>query len=61
LDNFIRARAIDGAKLLVLPELFTIGYYGLREHNPELLKQAEPIPGPTIQAIGEAAKKYRVS
>jgi len=56
--RLIEEAAKDGARVLVLPELFTTGYYCFRERNPELFKQAEPIPGPTTRAVGEVAKEH---
>jgi len=49
--------------LIVFPELANTGYIigleeGNREFGKELVKKSEKIPGPTTQALGEAAKKH---
>ena len=56
----IEATAKSGAKLLVLPEIFTMGYHCLTERNTKYFDEAEPIPGPTTRAIGAKAKEYGV-
>src|SRR2546427_8433549 len=44
-----------GAQLVCLPELFRSQYFAQRE-DPELFDLAEPIPGPSTEALGKAAK-----
>ena len=56
----IEATSKSGAKLLVLPEIFTMGYHCLTERNTKYFDEAEPIPGPTTRAIGAKAKEYGV-
>ena len=56
--ELIEKVAKGGARLILLPEFFTTGYYSFREPNQELFQEAETIPGPTTRAIGELAKKY---
>ncbi|GAX89252.1 carbon-nitrogen hydrolase family protein [Effusibacillus lacus] len=46
----------QGAKLIVLPELFNTGYR-VEERDPEL---AEPIPGPTTQWMSRLSQKHHV-
>lgn len=58
--ELIEEAAKDGSRVLVLPELFTTGYYCFSERNQELFEEAEPIPGPTTRSIGEIAKEYGV-
>lgn len=58
--ELITEAARDGAKMMVLPELFTSGYYCFRARDPTLFEEAETIPGPTTTAIGEIAKKYKI-
>ena len=51
----IREAARLGANIVCLPELFRTLYIGQREDH-ELFSLAEPIPGPTTQALGEVAR-----
>jgi hypothetical protein len=50
--ELITNAAKEGAKLMVLPELFTSGYYCFRTRDPTLFEEAETIPGHTTAAIG---------
>ncbi len=52
----VRCAAGRGASLIVLPELFT----GLGD-PARLVAQAEPIPGPTIDALAQVARACRVT
>ncbi len=52
--------ARQGAKIVCLPELFRTQYFCQRE-DAALFDLAEPIPGPTTDAIAEAARKSRVA
>jgi N-carbamoylputrescine amidase len=51
----IREAAAKGANVVCLPELFRTLYIGQREDHT-LFDLAEPIPGPSTQALGEAAR-----
>lgn len=51
--------AKNGATVACLPELFRSRYFAQQE-NADLFDLAEPIPGPSTQAMGELAKKHRV-
>lgn len=55
----VRQAALRGAQVICLPELFSTMYFCQREEaaNFEL---AEPIPGPTTQAVARVAKRYNV-
>lgn len=55
-EKFIAQASGHGAKLVVVPELFSTGYR-LDEDYP---KHAEPIPGETTARLTEIAKKYDV-
>lgn len=44
-----------GAGLVVLPEMFN--YYGTMG---EMVKQAEPVPGPTINALAQSARRNKL-
>ena len=45
-----------GADVVCLPELFRSQYFCQRE-DPALFDLAEPVPGPTTEALGRAAKE----
>src|SRR5438874_11000370 len=51
--------AAAGAQLVCLPELFRSQYFAQRE-DPELFDLAEPVPGPSTEALGTAAKQASV-
>jgi predicted amidohydrolase len=44
--------------LVVLPELFTAPYF-CSSHDRTYFELAEPVPGPTTEALGELARRYR--
>ena len=52
----IAEAAARGARLVVLPELHT-GPYFCQHLDPAWMDRAEPVPGPTTQALGEAARR----
>ena len=56
----IREAAGKGAQIICLPELFRSQYF-CREENAELFDLAEPIPGPSTEAIGKVAREHRVA
>ncbi|MCK5610663.1 hypothetical protein KAR91_52810 [Candidatus Pacearchaeota archaeon] len=69
--KMINEAAKDGAKIIVLPELFSTEYILFHRRyakedplimnvDPGVLKYAETIPGPTIERIAELARKYRI-
>lgn len=49
-----------GAQIVCLPELFRTQYFCQRE-NAALFDLAEPIPGPSTDALGRAAAANRVA
>jgi len=51
--------AAAGARLVCLPELFRSQYFAQRE-DPALFDLAEPVPGPSTEALGKAAKQAGV-
>lgn len=57
--RYIREAAARGARIICLQELFNTIYFCFEE-NPKYFEWAEPIPGPTTQAIGEVARREGV-
>lgn len=47
----IEAAAVDGADLVVLPELFTVGYFAFDSYA----RRAEPLDGPTLSRLADVA------
>src|SRR5215208_4412230 len=54
--RLIKEAAGDGAEIICLPELATNVYFPF-EIEPAWLKIAEPVPGPSTEAIQAAAKE----
>src|SRR5258707_8561865 len=55
----VKAAARQGAALVCLPELFRTLYMGKGE-DPALFAFAEPVPGPTTEALGKVANQLGV-
>ncbi len=55
----VKEAAAGGAKLVCLPELFRTLYIGQREDHA-LFDLAEPVPGPTTDALGDVARRSGV-
>ncbi len=55
----VKEAAAKGAKVVCLPELFRSQYFCQRE-EVAFFDLAEPVPGPTTQALGEVAKTLGV-
>ncbi|HEA65999.1 MAG TPA: carbon-nitrogen hydrolase family protein [Desulfobacterales bacterium] len=49
----------DGCQIIMPPELCTTDYEKFYTKDPAYFKVAEPIPGPTTEAVGELTKKYK--
>ena len=49
-----------GARIVCLPELFATPYF-CQVEDPALFELAEPLPGPTTDAVAAAAKEHGVS
>lgn len=54
-----RQAARDGAQVVCLPELFRSQYFCQRE-DAALFDLAEPIPGPSTEALGRVAREEKV-
>ena len=57
--GFIGQAASQGAQIVCLPELFT-GPYFCQTEDHRHFALAEPIPGPTTEALAQAARQQRV-
>ena len=57
--EFVGEAGRKGAHIVCLPELFRTQYFCQRE-DAALFDLAEPVPGPTTQAIAEAAREAKV-
>src|SRR5213596_1873544 len=55
----ISEAAAAGARLVCLPELFRSQYFAQHE-DPALFDLAEPVPGPSTEALGKVAKQAGV-
>jgi N-carbamoylputrescine amidase len=55
----IREAAQKGARIICLPELFRSQYF-CREENAENFNFAEPVPGPTTDALSKLARELHV-
>src|SRR5438552_10912230 len=58
--GFIEAAAKKGANVVCLPELFRTQYFCQRE-DAALFDLAESVPGPTTEAISQAARANGVA
>src|SRR5579862_8922301 len=55
----IREAARSGAQIVCLEELFRSQYF-CREENADLFDLAEPIPGPSTEALSKLARQLEV-
>ncbi len=58
--DLLREAAERGAELACLPELFRTQYFCQRE-DPALFDLAEPIPGPTTEALAAVARETKMA
>jgi N-carbamoylputrescine amidase len=56
----VKEAAAAGASVVCLPELFRSRYFCQRE-DPDLFDLAEPVPGPTTEALSRVAKQAGVA
>jgi N-carbamoylputrescine amidase len=56
----VEAAAEEGARVVCLPELFRSQYFCQRE-DPASFDLAEPVPGPSTEALGKIARQKRVT
>jgi N-carbamoylputrescine amidase len=57
--RYVAEAAANGAQIVCLQELFNTTYFCYTE-NPEFWGLAEPIPGPTIDAMCRVAAEHRI-
>ncbi|MFU8830988.1 MAG: nitrilase-related carbon-nitrogen hydrolase, partial [Wenzhouxiangella sp.] len=57
--NGIERAAADGADLVLLPELHASEYF-CKYQDPALFELAEPLDGPTCNALASAAREHGV-
>ena len=55
----VEEAARRGARVVCLPELFRSQYFCQKE-DPALFDLAEPVPGPSTEALGKLAGKHNV-
>ena len=58
-EEKVRAAARQGAQMVCLPELFRTQYFCQRE-NTALFDLAEPLPGPTTEALSIIARENKI-
>jgi N-carbamoylputrescine amidase len=58
-ESKVREAAAGGARIICLPELFRSQYF-CREENAELFALAEPVPGPSTDALGRLSRELGV-
>jgi N-carbamoylputrescine amidase len=58
--DFVARAAAAGAQLVVLPELFLGPYFCQRKDDRSAFALAEPVPGPTTEALSEAARGHGI-
>ncbi len=58
--EFIGAAAKKGTQLVVLPELFLGPYFCQRPDDRAAFDLAEPVPGPAVEVLAQAARTHRV-
>ncbi|MGA2607547.1 MAG: carbon-nitrogen hydrolase [Terriglobia bacterium] len=58
-ESCLEEAADQGAEVICLPELFRSQYFCQRE-DAALFDLAEPVPGPTTQALGKIAREKQV-
>jgi predicted amidohydrolase len=55
-EQLVGEAAAQGARLVCFPELSLVGY----ATHPDILKSAEPVPGPTSDRLAQIAERYNV-
>jgi predicted amidohydrolase len=58
--ELIAKASAAGAQVVVLPELFLNPYFCQRRDDEGAFELAEPLPGPTSEALAESARRHEV-
>jgi predicted amidohydrolase len=58
--TYIDDAAKKGAQIVCLPELFLDKYFCQKKDDDSAFDRTEPLPGPTTQALSDAAKKNKI-
>lgn len=59
-EGMIAEATLKGAQIVCLPELFLSPYFCQKKDDQHAFETAEPIPGPSTQALCAIAKKHKV-
>ncbi len=59
-ETMIGEAVMKGAQIVCLPELFASPYFCQNKDDKSAFASAEPIPGPTTQALSQVAKKHQI-
>ena len=54
----IRKASEEGNQIIMPPELYTTDYEKFYVKDIEFFKEAEPVPGPSTEAVGEITKEF---
>ncbi|MFI6600656.1 nitrilase family protein [Nonomuraea sp. NPDC050536] len=58
-EKYVGQAAADGVQLIAFPEMCLLGYWHLRRHTAERLRElAEPLDGPSVTAVRDLAIRY---
>lgn len=59
IERFVRRAAADGVQVLAFPEMCLLGYWHLRRHRADRLRElAEPLDGPSVSAVRALAVEH---
>jgi predicted amidohydrolase len=59
IDHFVRSAAADGVRIITFPEMCVLGYWHLRRHTAERLRElAEPLTGPSVGFVRALAAEH---
>ncbi len=59
IEHFVRSAAADGVRIIAFPEMCVLGYWHLRRHTAERLRElAEPLAGPSAGFVRALAAEH---
>ena len=62
IKHFTEEATRDGVQVIAFPEMCTVGYWHLRRHTADRLRElAEPLTGPTISAVRDLAAAHNLA